>query len=220
MEINPIKRIGVAHDSKEVTDSICSASAVREMLLNNERTKSFLPPETYSILEGAMLDGKAPADFGKLESAVLYKLRTMSVEDFTVLCDVSEGLEYRLYTAVRNSSSLNEILEKVKTKRYTLSRIRRIILCAFLGITRQAVEAPVPYIRVLGFNENGARLLKEAKEKSTLPIVTKPSQIKELGQSAQNLFDLECTARDLFSLALPLPDICGKEMTDKIIVKD
>ena len=220
MEINSIKRIGVAHDSKEITDSICSASAVREKLLNNESTKSFLPPETYSILESAMLEGKAPADFGKLESAILYKLRTMSVEDFLELCDVSEGLEYRLYTAVRNSSSLNEVLEKVKTKRYTLSRIRRIILCAFLGITRQAVEAPVPYIRVLGFNENGARLLKEAKEKATLPIVTKPSQIKELGQSVQNHFDLECTARDLFSLALPQPDICGKEMTDKIIVKD
>lgn len=220
IDINPIKRIGVAHDSKEFTESICSASAVREMLLNNESTQDFLPHETYSILQTAMDDGKVPADFGKLESAILYKLRTMSVEDFSRLCDVSEGLEYRLYAAVRDSVSLNEVLEKVKTKRYTLSRIRRIILCAFLGISRQTVEAPVPYIRVLGFNENGARLLKEAKEKSTLPIVTKPSQIKKLGKSAQNLFDLECRARDLFSLALPQPDICGKEMTDKIIVKD
>ncbi len=220
MDIKPVKRIGVAHDSKEFTESICSASAVREMLLNNENVKNFLSPETYSILEGAMHEGKAPADFGKLESAILYKLRTMSVEDFSKLCDVSEGLEYRLYTAVRSSSTLNEVLEKVKTKRYTLSRIRRIILCAFLGISKQQVEEPVPYIRVLGFNENGARLLKEAKVNATLPIVTKPSQIQKIGQSAQKLFDLECTARDLFSLALPQPDVCGKEMTDKIIVKD
>ncbi len=218
MDINPIKRIGASHDSKEAVGDICSASAVREMLLNNESAKTFLPPETYSILQKVMGEGKAPADFKKLEAAILYKLRTMSVEDFSRLSDVSEGLEYRLYTAVRGSSTLNEVLEKVKTKRYTLSRIRRIIICAFLGITKQEVELPVPYIRVLGFNEKGARLLKDAKEKATLPIVTKPAQLKELNVAAQRLFDLECTARDLFSLALPQPDICGKEMTDKIIV--
>lgn len=218
MDINPIKRIGASHDSKEAVGDICSASAVREMLINNESAKTFLPPETYSILKKAMGEGKAPADFKKLESAILYKLRTMGVEDFSKLCDVSEGLEHRLYTAVRSSSSLNEVLEKVKTKRYTLSRIRRIIICAFLGITKQDVELPVPYIRVLGFNEKGAKLLKEAKERATLPIVTKPAQIKELNKAAQRLFELECTARDLFSLALPQPDVCGKEMTDKIIV--
>ena len=218
MDINPIKRIGASHDSKEAVGGICSASAVREMLLNNESTQTFLPPEAYSILQKAIGDGKAPADFKKLESAILYKLRTMSVEDFSRLSDVSEGLEYRLYTAVRGSATLNEVLEKVKTKRYTLSRIRRIIICAFIGITKQEVELPVPYIRVLGFNEKGAKLLKDAKEKATLPIVTKPAQLKELNVAAQRLFDLECTARDLFSLALPQPDVCGKEMTDKIIV--
>ena len=119
---------------------------------------------------------------------------------------------------MRSSNSLDEILEKVKTKRYTHSRLRRIILCAFLGIAKSDLLMPVPYIRVLGFSSRGASLLKEAKEKSLLPIVTRASDIKSLGEDAKRTFFLECTARDLFSLALPVPDECGKEMTDKIIV--
>ena len=161
---------------------------------------------------------KAPADYKKLESAIIYKLRTMSVEDFKNLPDVREGLENRLFNSVRSSNSLDEILEKIKTKRYTHSRLRRIILCAFLGLTRADVQMPVPYIRVLGFNEKGAAILKAAKKKATLPIITKSSDIKSLGDDAKRCFELECKARDLFSLALPTADVCGREMTDKIII--
>lgn len=217
MQINPVKRIGVAHDSDELSGDICSASAIRRMLENKEDFHPYVPAETYQILQNEFSRGKAPADFKKLESAILYKLRTMSVEDFLKLCDVSEGLHHRIYSAVRSSSSLHEVLEKIKTKRYTLSRIRRIILCAFLGIEKTDVASPVPYIRVLGFNEKGAELLKQAKNKATLPVVTKSSQIKELGEQAQRMFELECMSRDLFSLSLPEPDVCGLEMTDKII---
>lgn len=217
-EIKTVCRKGASHDSAECSDDICSASALREMLRSKATTDAFIPDATAEILRRAVSEGKAPADYGRLETAVLYKLRTMSVADIGALPDVSEGLEYRIYDAVRTSASLNDILEKIKTKRYTHSRLRRIILCAFLGITRDDVQMPVPYIRVLGFNEKGAALLKEAKKKATLPIVTKSSDIKSLGDDAKRCFELECRARDMFSLALPEADICGREMTDKIIV--
>ncbi len=216
--VKTVSRKGASHDSPEHTGNICSASALREMLMTNASTDCFIPDSTAEILGKAIAEGKAPADYGRLETAILYKLRTMSVEDYVALPDVSEGLEYRIYDAVRMSASLDEILEKIKTKRYTHSRLRRIILCAFLGITRADVQMPVPYIRVLGFNEKGAALLKEAKKKANLPIITKSSEIKSLGEDAKRCFELECRARDLFSLALPEADICGREMTDKIIV--
>ena len=142
----------------------------------------------------------------------------MSAEDFKKLPDVSEGLEYRLCDAVKTALSLDEILEKVKTKRYTHSRIRRIVVCAFLGISKEDASAPVPFIRVLGFNEKGAKILKKAKETAILPIVTKSSEINALGEDAKRTFELECFARDMFSLALPVRDEFGKEMTDKLIV--
>ena len=218
MDVNPILRKGVAHDSEEANGDFCSASAIREMLGNKKSFSGFLPDESLNILNQEIKNQKAPADYKKLESAILYKLRSMTVEDFKELPDVSEGLEYRLVEAVKSSLYLEEILEKVKTKRYTHSRIRRIIICAFLGIKKEDVLTPVPFIRVLGFNENGAKILKKAKGTATLPIVTKSSEINALGEDAKRVFELECFARDMLSLALPVRDEFGKEMTDKLIV--
>ncbi len=213
-----IKRVGVSHDSNEVSVNFCSASAIRSFLKNGNEIKEFMPEESFEILNEAVLSGNAPADFTKLENAILYKLRTMSIDDFKKIPDVSEGLEYRFFEAVRNSVTLTEILEKVKTKRYTHSRLRRIVLCALLGITEEYTDIPVAYIRVLGFNEKGAEVLKQAKNTATLPIVTKSSDIKYLDENAKKIFELECKARDIFSLCLPVPQVCGKEMTDKLIV--
>ncbi len=218
IKINPILRKGVAHDSEEAKGDFCSASAIREMLENKNSFSDFLPEEALNILNQEIENQKAPASLKKLETAILYKLRSMNVEDFKTLPDVSEGLEYRLFDAVKTSSYLDEILEKVKTKRYTHSRIRRIIICAFLGIKKEDVLKPVPFIRVLGFNEKGAKILKKAKGTATLPIVTKSSEINALGEDAKRFFKLECFARDMLSLALPVRDEFGKEMTDKLIV--
>ena len=218
MKINPITRKAVAHDSEEANGEFCSASAIREMLENKKSFDGFLPQESLNILNEEIKNQKAPASYSELETAIIYKLRSMDVEDFKALPDVSEGLEYRLFDAVKTSLYLEEILEKVKTKRYTHSRIRRIIVCAFLGIKKDDVLAPVPFIRVLGFNEKGAKILKKAKETATLPIVTKSSEINALGEVAKRVFELECFARDMLSLALPVRDEFGKEMTDKLIV--
>lgn len=218
MNVRPITRKGVGHDSDDMKDGICSASALRTMMEKGEDFSRFLPKESHDILMSEIAENKAPAKYSKLETAVLYKLRTMTAEDFRELPDVSEGLEYRFYEAVRTSLSLNETLEKIKTKRYTHSRLRRIVLCAFLGIKKEDAVRNLPYIRVLGFNEKGAKLLREAKETAILPIVTKSSDINNLGEDAKKLFSLECKARDLFSLSLPENDVCGKEMTDKLIV--
>lgn len=213
-----IKRVGVSHDSHEVNVDFCSASAIRSFLKNGEDYKGFMPTESFNILSEAVSSGNAPADFCKLENTIIYKLRTMTPEDFKRIPDVSEGLEYRFYEAVRNSVALSEILEKIKTKRYTHSRLRRIVLCALLGITEERTNIPVPYIRVLGFNEKGAEVLKQAKNTATLPIVSKSSDFKYLDENARKIFELECRARDIFSLCLPVPQVCGKEMTDKLIV--
>ncbi len=218
MDIKPIPRKGVAHDSREANGEFCSASTIREMLNNKEPLGKFVPEEVTGILKEEIKNQKAPANYSSLETAIVCKLRSMSVEDFKKLPDVSEGLEYRLFDAVKTSSYLEEILEKVKTKRYTHSRIRRIIICAFLGIKKEDVLTPVPFVRVLGFNENGAKILKKAKETATLPIVTKSSEINALGEAAKRFFELECFARDVFSLTLPVRDEFGKEMTDKLIV--
>ncbi len=218
MTFSPLKRQGVSHDSEIFNGRFSSASAIRKMMLSGEDFKEFMPENVFEIIKEDVNNGKAPADFKNLEKAVLYKLRTMTEDDFRQLPDVSEGLEYRIVQAVKTTTTLDGLLEKIKTKRYTHSRLRRIVLCAFLGIKKEDVSLSVPYVRVLGFNEKGAKLLKQAKEKATLPIVTKSSDFKNLSDEANRVFYLECLARDIFSLALPEPDVCSKEMTDKMIV--
>ena len=217
LDITTVKRTGASHDSKEGTQNIRSASLIRTFIDDLDEVKSFVPNESFEILKEAT-ENKKIIVYSKYELSLLFKLRTMSVEDLSKLPDVNEGLEYRIFESVRNSTSYSELLEKIKTKRYTLSRIRRILLFAYLGVTKELLETPVPYIRVLGFNEKGAKLLKECKEKAKLPIVTRPKDLKNLDENGKKIFNLECKARDLYSLCLQSPDICGKEMTEKIIV--
>lgn len=217
LDITTVKRTGASHDSKEGTENIRSASLIRTFIDDLDEVKNFVPNESFEVLKEAT-ENKKIIDYSKYELSLLFKLRTMSVEELSKLPDVNEGLEYRIFEAVRNSTSYSELLEKIKTKRYTLSRIRRILLFAYLGVTKELLETPVPYIRVLGFNEKGAKLLKECKEKAKLPIVTRPKDLKNLDENGKNIFNLECKARDLYSLCLQSPDICGKEMTEKIIV--
>lgn len=216
MGVKTIKRTGANHDSKEGIGDIRSASHIRTLVSDLSEACGFMPKAAYEILDDAVKNGKV-IDYKKFETSLLFKLRTLTPEDFLKLPDVSEGLEYRIYDAVRNSNSYEELLEKIKTKRYTLSRIRRILLFAYLDITKELLEAPVPYIRVLGFNEKGASLLKQAKKNSKLPLVTRLADLNNLDSDAKMIFELECKARDLFSLCLQNPDVCGKEMTEKII---
>lgn len=217
LDVTTIKRTGAKHDSDEGTSNIRSASLIRTFIDDLSEVKNFVPKDSFEVLKSATENGKV-IDYKKYELSLMFKLRTLTPEGFKKLPDVSEGLEYRIYDAVKNSNSYPELLEKIKTKRYTLSRIRRILLFAYLDITKEMLTSPIPYIRVLGFNEKGASLLKLCKEKSKLPIITRPADLKNLSENAKRIYELECKARDLYSLCLKNPDVCGKEMTEKIII--
>jgi predicted nucleotidyltransferase len=123
-------------------------------------------------------------------------------ENIKALPDVSEGLENRIFGAIRTSYSLDELYDNIKTKRYTHSRIRRIIMSGFLGLNRQSVDTPIQYIRVLAFNKTGSKLIKMAKANSLLPIVTKTAHINKLNDAAKSQFETEWLATYLYSLGI------------------
>lgn len=135
-----------------------SATALRKAILRGEAWDRFVPPEAYSCLAAAPV---YTLDAG--ERAVLYRLRTMTDADFEALPYGSEGLWRRLLHAARKESTLEEIFTAAKTKRYTRTRLNRMVLCAFLGITEEEMRASAPYARVLGFTDKGRELLKKAK---------------------------------------------------------
>ena len=188
-----VRRIGKGHDTN---DELYSASAIRKKLNQDEI-----------------------CTIKNCEKAILARLRAMSSEDFAQIEDVNEGLENRIYNAVRQSTSVEDIYKLIKTKRYTLSRIRRIILKAYLGITKE-YSFDVPYIRILGFNSRGKELLPNLKKNAKLPIISKYSDIQRLDNNGKKLFELECRCTDLYNLGYKNPLPCGTEQRSKIIIKD
>ena len=186
-----VKRIGKGHDSD---DAEYSASEIRKHMAEKAELKN-------------------------CEAAVLYKLRTMSSEDFARIEDVSEGLENRIAEAVKTAATVNELYDMVKTKRYTHSRIRRIILRAFLDVTKDTDDKP-RYIRVLAMNSKGKELLSEIKARSDLPVITRYKDAKEAGGKALMQFENECLYSDIYSLCFNPVRPCGEDMTYKLFVAD
>ena len=195
-----IQREGAEHDSEESSRKYASASLIRKRILAGE-------------------DYSESADIKRLETAILAKLRTMKPEDFSDVYDAAQGLGERLYKAVRRACSLEELYFLTKTKRYTLARIRRAVLCAFLDIDKKMLHEPDAYIRILGMNPRGREVLAAAKEAGcALPMDTSLRALMGISREAhrQGAFQARCC--DIWSLALEKPRPCGADFTAKPVI--
>ena len=154
----PIHREGSYH--AEIADSENpSATAVRNLMLIAHNWRSCVPKQVRSVFENAPLHSIAAG-----ERAVLAKLRTMTDAEFEALPYGSEGLWRKFMHESREEATLEAIIAATKSKRYTRTRIDRMVMCAFLGITKELLEAEAPYVRVLAFNDKGREILKAAKK--------------------------------------------------------
>lgn len=158
MKALPIIREGSYHDTTPYKDAP-SATALRNLLENGSDIGSFVPKTASAVFENAAVHTIAAG-----ERAMLARLRTMTDDEFEALPFGSEGLWRKVMHACRTESNLEAILTAAKSKRYTRSRLDRMVMCAFLGLAAQDLDAPAPYIRILGFNNNGREILKNAKD--------------------------------------------------------
>jgi predicted nucleotidyltransferase len=159
MDILPIYRGGSYHDDTPDAENP-SATSLRNLLENGENWRAFVPEAAISCFENAPIHSLKNG-----EKAILYRLRTMTDAEFEALPYGSEGLWRKLMHASRECNTLDEIITSTKSKRYTRTRIDRMIMCAVLGIDRELLTAPVPYARVLAFTDRGRGILKEAKKR-------------------------------------------------------
>ena len=192
-----IQREGAEHDSEESSRKYASASLIRKRILAGEDYSEFAP-----------VSAEPSADIKRLETAILAKLRTMKPEDFSDVYDAAQGLGERLYKAVRRACSLDELYFLTKTKRYTLARIRRAVLCAFLDIDKKMLHEPDAYIRILGMNPRGREVLAAAKEAGCALLMGISREAHR-----QGAFQARCC--DIWSLALEKPRPCGADFTAK-----
>ena len=204
-------REGAEHDGVCTNGNIASASHIRNMIKTGGEWQPLVPQKAAEIYEKTSGENKGPVFSENAEKSLLYSVRMLSAEDFARAPDISEGIENRIYEAARKAVSLNELYDIAKTKRYSHARIRRIIFNSFLGITAKDAAIPVPYIRVTGFNSNGAEILRKVKEKARLPLITKAADVSSLSEDAERMFKIECRAGDLYTLFQPEIKPCGEE---------
>ena len=220
-----IKRKDVGHLSLEYTGQITSATAIRKLIYTNhfKEIKTYLTPASYTVLIEEIKKGHYIQNPSYFDNIILYNLRNMSLQEISNLPDVSEGLENALKKAANSCNSIHEFINIVSSKRYTETRIKRILLYSLLKISKKDMELSKktnPYIRVLGFNKNGKNLLSRiSKANPRLNIITSVKKFEgtNINKNLKLMLDKDINATNIYTLGYSSDSWSNLDYTKKII---
>lgn len=227
-----IKRIKAEYDSTVIRGSIASATAIRKAILESrdylDHISSVVPPTTMDILKRELLHGRGPVYEDLFSTAVISYLRKQSPRDLTKFPEVAEGLEYKFWEAARKSAKLSQLVKEVKSKRYTLTRLKRISVYLLLEIYDALLsdlsDSGFPgYVRVLAFNKRGREILKRMNALTSIPIIIKAARHPFAQEDlAYQIFQKDTLATDLFVLSFKNSKyaISGQDYLTSPILKD
>ena len=180
------------HNESEFSGNIASSSAIRQSvnmdLLSD--AEPLMPQSAFTILKDAYDDGAVLNSLASYEKEIIYTLRYMTIEEIAELQDVSEGLENLIKKAANSCNTYEKLLNSIVSKRYTKTRIQRILLYSLLEITKKDIQMSkkaTPYARILGYNKKGKFLISE--------IVRSNSKIEFVASVKK--FANECTNKNL-----------------------
>lgn len=222
-----IKRIGTNYNTTSINNNFASATAIREMLLSKKSVKSLMPKTAYSILKEELSNGRFVLDISKFEREIIYKLRCMSLEQIKNLPDVSEGLENKIKNAANSCNNISDLISQIKSKRYTLTRINRILLYTLLDITKEDYsnsQKVIPYLHILGINEDGKFLLSELSKNKKLNIITSVKQFLDNPKNSsnmkilKNMLEKDILATNIYTLGYKKDSKANLDFTKKLIV--
>ena len=196
----PVKRTGSLHDGPG------SASDLRQRMENDGSWLDAVPAAAAEVFRRETEAGRGPVLPEALRLPLLSRLRERTRENFARVPDAAEGLENSLFAAARRETSPESVAMSVKSKRYALSRLRRMIMCAALGVERGTSDGVPPYIRVLAMDGKGAALLREMRRRASLPVIVKPAHVLRGSPAAREIFELGSRAHDLYVLGFSSRD--------------
>lgn len=206
-----IKREGSQYHDTSLENGMASASAVRKGFLEKRAEMAYqqVPENCYPLYSEAFANGTAPVTLDCLADALNYKLRIMSAPDISAIYEVTEGLENRILRSIDTCYSFPDIIEFIKSKRYTRAKIQRILLHILLDIKTTEVSyfmsrQHMPYVRVLGFRKDCAEVLGDLTLNAKCSVLTNLKKSPELLDSdGLHLLALEKTATDLYTMCAP-----------------
>lgn len=205
--INPIaiKRKAVNHHDSHISSNMASASKIRQMLTENEDISALIP---YKLSD---INFTAPYLLEYINNAIIAKIRLSNPEYLRNISEVSEGLENKLISSAANADNFCNLTELIKSKRYTMSKIRRIVLAALIDFQKEIFKPMPEYVRILAMNKTGMEIVKRAKKHCCVPIITKAADFKE----NSSMFKLDIRATDVSALCAPSAHLRkgGKDFT-------
>ena len=241
-----IKRMGATYHQKNIKGKISSATSIRNEILNNlsspktdlfmlnDKIKSTIPQSVFPVLEKELREGRGPITLDSYRQYILATLRRMPLEDISRVQGVTEGLENRIKKASLKSYTVEQLINSIKTRRYTRTKIQRIILHLMMNLSKKDVKTfnrcgPL-YARVLGFSKKGKTLLRTIKKSSSTPLISKLSNylrqtISEENNNVRNrlikILDHDILATDIYVLGNEKAEdrVARLDFTHKIVIK-
>ena len=223
-----IKREGSKYNDTSIPRSsrFASATAIRNLCQSTDDItpiQRFVPEASFDIIEENIKKGNFVKGLSTFDKEIIYTLRKMSTTEIANLPDVSEGLEFALKNAANQCNSVVELLSLIKTKRYTQTRLQRILLYSILGITKQNMEmsmSTIPYVRVLGFNEKGQELLSQiSKKNKKLELITSVKKFmdKKSNDNLKLMMHKDIWATDVYTLGFEYESKANLDYTHNLI---
>lgn len=207
-----VRRIGDYHGG---TEGFASASEIRRKIDAGILPREDLPSATVEAFERLFAHGGAPAKIENLERMILGFYRDAKAEELKAFYAVAEGAENRMISAAKTATSIEDFYAKIKTKRYTMATVRRMVIAPFLKIKKE--EPDLSFLRVLAFNERGAEIMKNIKKSSELPLMTNFTPELAARPEFAEQIGLERRATDIFALSTPVISDAFSDYTEKII---
>ena len=217
-----VKRIGTGYNTLEVSGKFASATAIRELLVQQKPIKKLMPSSSYEILKKECGLGNFVLGLSEFEKEIIYKIRSMSVSRLANVPDVTEGLENKIKDAANSCNKLDDLIFMIKSKRYTLTRIHRILLYILLDITKDDYidsKKITPYVRVLGVSNAGKELLSEFASVRKLNLITSVKDFldKNTNRILRNMLEKDIYASNIYTLAYKKNSTANLDFTQKLI---
>lgn len=224
-QIKPItiKREYSDYNSTTIKKGIASSTAIRALLQKKKNIHTVVPFETYELLEKQIQEGKIITSLAVFEKEIIYTLRRMTLPEISALPDVSEGLENRIKMAANTCNNLTDLIDNIKSKRFTQTRIQRILLYALLNISQKDMNTSkriTPYIRVLGFNKHGKKIISaiaKANPKTHVIISVKKFMENNNDNNLRNMLSKDILATNIYTLGYKNEPVANLDYTHKII---
>jgi len=215
-----IKRKNTMHNDENINENYASGTYIRKLFIENnfDEISKVVPKYTYERLLELKNQGTYVSSINDFSDIVIYKIRTMTKEEISQIADVNEGLENSIKLASTTCKTIDEIIEKVSTKRYTKTRISRILTYILLDITKSEMEQAKknnPYIRVLGINKKCEGILKTINNDK---LITSLKKFEE-NNGENQLLNIDKKATEIYTIKYPKSVQANLDYTSKFIIK-